>query len=95
MRASRIEELSTPLQRILKTVEGIYQNGQIELAELPQNVSDRAQFLVTFFEVDLTNLRQLINQLETITGIQQGFEELNAGSNSPYRGFCPRNAAEI
>jgi hypothetical protein len=25
---------------MLKTVEGIYQNGQIELTELPQDVSD-------------------------------------------------------
>ena len=27
---------------MLKTVEGIYQNGQIELTELPQDMSDRS-----------------------------------------------------
>ncbi len=44
---------------MLKTVEGIYQNGQIELTELPQDVSDwlrhrpkgdRTQVLITFLD---------------------------------------------
>lgn len=64
---------------MLKTVEGIYQNGQIELTELPQDVSDRTQVLITFLDpgkIDPTKLRHLIDQLETIAGIQQGFEEL-------------------
>jgi len=67
---------------MLKTVEGFYENGQIELIELPQDVSDRTQVLVTFLDpgkIDPTKLRQLIDRLETIAGIQQGFEELNAG----------------
>ncbi len=75
---------------MLKTVEGIYQNGQIELAELPQNVSDRAQVLVTFLEpgqVNSEKLRQLIDQLETIAGIQQGLEEVNAGQTRPVENF--------
>jgi hypothetical protein len=33
---------------MLKTVEGIYQNGQIELTELPKDVSDRTQFSSPF-----------------------------------------------
>jgi hypothetical protein len=52
---------------MIKTVEGIYQNGQIELAELPQDVSDRTQVLITFLDpgkIDPTKLRQLIDQLE-------------------------------
>jgi hypothetical protein len=67
---------------MLKTVEGIYQDGQIRFTELPQDVSDRSQVLVTFLDPDKVNadkLRQLIDQLETIEAIQQGFEELNAG----------------
>lgn len=67
---------------MLKTIEGTYQDGQIQLAELPQNISDRSQVLVTFLDpgkIDPTKLRQLIDQLETIEGIQQGFEELNSG----------------
>jgi hypothetical protein len=75
---------------MLKTIEGIYQNGQIELTELPQNMSDRTQVIVTFLEpgkIDPTKLRQLIEKLETIAGIQQGFEELNAGKSRPIGDF--------
>jgi hypothetical protein len=75
---------------MLKTVAGIYENGQIQLSELPQQVSDRAQVLVTFLEpgkVDPSKLRQLIDRLETIAGIQQGFEELNAGKARPIGDF--------
>lgn len=75
---------------MLRTIEGIYQNGQIELSELPQNMSDRTQVLVTFLEpgkIHSTKLSQLIKQLETIAGIQQGFEELNAGQTRPIGNF--------
>jgi len=44
---------------MLKTMEGIYQNGQIQLAELPQDISDRSQVLVTFLapsKIDPTKL---------------------------------------
>lgn len=69
---------------MLKTIEGIYQDEQIQLSELPQDVSDHSQVLVTFLDpgkIDAAKLRQLIDQLETIAGIQQGFEELNAGKS--------------
>jgi hypothetical protein len=75
---------------MLRTIEGIYQNGQIELSELPQNMSDRTQVLVTFLEpgkIDPTKLSQLIEKLETIAGIQQGFEELNAEQTRPIGNF--------
>lgn len=75
---------------MLKTIEGIYQNGQIQLASLPQDVSDRSQVLVTFLDpskIDPTKLRELIDRLETIAGIQQGFEELNAGLTRPIENF--------
>ncbi len=75
---------------MLITVEGFYQNGQIQLTELPQEVSDSAQVLVTFLDpgkIDPVKLRQLIDQLETIAGIQQGFEELNAGQTRPIGNF--------
>ncbi|NJL62585.1 MAG: hypothetical protein HC903_13130 [Methylacidiphilales bacterium] len=75
---------------MLKTIEGIYQNGQIELTELPQNVSEQTQVLVTFLEpgkINPAKLRQLIEQLETIAGIQQGFDELNAGKSRPIGNF--------
>ncbi|NEP00955.1 MAG: hypothetical protein F6K58_20300 [Symploca sp. SIO2E9] len=84
---------------MLRIVEGIYQNGQIELTELPQDVSDwlgnqpkgdRTQVLVTFLEpsnIDSTKVRQLLEQLETIAGIKQGFEELEDGQTRPIEDF--------
>ncbi|NJL35386.1 MAG: hypothetical protein HC840_21850 [Leptolyngbyaceae cyanobacterium RM2_2_4] len=75
---------------MLKTVEGTYRNGQIELTELPENVSDRTQVLITFLDsgkIDPGKLRQLIDQLETIAGIQQGFDEVDAGQTRPIGDF--------
>ncbi len=75
---------------MLKTIEGFYQNGEIQLSELPGELNDRTQVLVTFLEpgsVDPSKLRQLIDQLETIAGIQQGFEELEAGKTRPIGDF--------
>ncbi|MCC5608188.1 MAG: hypothetical protein V7L31_15125 [Nostoc sp.] len=75
---------------MIRTIEGIYQDGQIQLTELPQDISDRSQVLVTFLDlskIDPTKLRQLIDQLETIAGIGQGFEELNAGQTRPIGDF--------
>jgi hypothetical protein len=80
---------------MLKTVEGIYQNGQIQLTELPPNVSDSAQVLITFLEpgkLNPTQLRQLIDQLETILGIQQGFNEVNAGQTRSLNDFVQEMA---
>jgi hypothetical protein len=84
---------------MLKTIEGIYQNGQLELAEQPPTANDRVQVLVTFLDASITDpskLRQLIDQLETIAGLQQGFEELNAGKTRPIEQFVTdrRNSPE-
>ncbi len=75
---------------MLTTIEGIYQDGQIQLNELPQDIRDCSQVLVTFLDagkIDSIKLRQLIEQLETIEGIQQGFEELNSGQVRPLGDF--------
>jgi hypothetical protein len=51
---------------------------------------DRTQVLVTFLDpgkIASSQLRQLIEQLETIAGIQQGFEELERGQTRPIRDF--------
>jgi cell division FtsZ-interacting protein ZapD len=85
-----LKEIPIQLQLMLKTIEGIYQNGQIQLIELPQDVSSRAQVLVTFVDpsqIDTTKLGKLIEQLETIAAIQQGFEELNAGQTRSIEDF--------
>jgi hypothetical protein len=76
---------------MLKTVEGMYQNGQIQLSELPEGVRDRAQVLVTFLEPGSVNpekLHQLIDQLETIAGIQQGIEAVDAGQTRSIEDFA-------
>ena len=75
---------------MLKTIEGIYQDGQVRFTELPQDVNDRSQVLVTFLDpgkIDSAKLRQLIDQLEIIAGIQQGFDELNSGQTRPIGDF--------
>jgi hypothetical protein len=78
---------------MFKTIEGIYQNGKVELAEQPQTTGDRVQVLVTFLDTSTTNpakLRQLIDQLETIALLQQGFDELNAGQTRPITQFAQK-----
>lgn len=75
---------------MIKTIEGIYQDGQIQLTELPPNVTDRSQVLVTFLDsskIDLAKLLQLIDRLETVEGIQQGFEQLNSSQTRPISDF--------
>jgi hypothetical protein len=75
---------------MLKTIEGIYRNGQIELSESPQGISDPAQVLVTFIDpgkLDTIKLRQLIDQFETIMGIQQGLDDFDAGRFRPFDDF--------
>lgn len=42
---------------MLKTIEGVYRNGKIELVELPPDVSDEARVLVTFLEPKIIDLR--------------------------------------
>ncbi len=73
-----------------KIIEGTYHNGQIQLSELPET-SEQVRVLVTFLEpgdLDTAKLRQLIGQLETIAGIQQGLDELNAGQTRPVSQFA-------
>jgi hypothetical protein len=75
---------------MFKTIEGIYQNGKVELAEQPETSGEQVQVLVTFLDAsttDPTKIRQLIERLETIAGIQEGLEELNKGKTRPLNQF--------
>ena len=75
---------------MLKKVEGIYQDVQIQLTELPQNLAESTQVLVTFLEpgkFDASKLRQIIEKLETIAGVEQGLEEVNTGKTRPINDF--------
>lgn len=76
---------------MLKTIEGVYQDGRIQLSTPPEGVSDRAQVLVTFLEpggVTPEKLHQLIDQLATIAGIEQGLEAVNAGQTRSIEAFA-------
>lgn len=75
---------------MFKTVKGLYQDGQVQLSQLPEGVSEHSQVLVTFLDpscIDSAKLGQLIEQLVTLEGIQQGLEELNAGQTRPIEDF--------
>jgi len=42
---------------MLKTIEGIYRDGKIELAGIPGDVHDRSRIIVTFLEPSFVDLR--------------------------------------
>lgn len=46
------------IMQVLKTVEGIYRNGTIELASMPYGVPEIARVLVTFLDSPGVNLRE-------------------------------------
>lgn len=74
---------------MLRTIAGTYLDGQVQLTELPQDVKE-SLVLITFLDpskIDSAKLRQLIDRLETIAGIGQGFEELERGQTRPIRDF--------
>jgi hypothetical protein len=53
-------------------------------------VRDSTQVLITFLDpekLDPIQLRQLIDRLETLLGIQQGFNEVNTGQTRPLSAF--------
>jgi hypothetical protein len=75
---------------MLETIEGIYENGQVRLTEPPHNIGDRTQVLVTFLDlnnIDPAKLSELIDRIETISGISQGLEELKKGQTRPIGEF--------
>ena len=75
---------------MLETIEGIYENGQVQLTQTPHNISDRTQVLVTFLDpnnIDPAKLSELIDRIESIARISQGLEELNRGQTRPIGDF--------
>ena len=43
---------------MLKSVEGVYRDGKIELTELPGEVRDETRVIVTFMETNYVDLRE-------------------------------------
>jgi hypothetical protein len=42
---------------MLRTIEGVYRNGKVELAEVPSDVREEMRVLVTFLEPQSIDLR--------------------------------------
>jgi hypothetical protein len=42
---------------MLKSIEGVYRDGKLELTEVPNDVRDETRVLVTFFEPQSIDLR--------------------------------------
>jgi hypothetical protein len=75
---------------MLETIEGVYENGQIQIDRPPHNIGDKTQVLVTFLDSNNINpakLSELIDRIESIAGITQGLEELNSGQTRPIGDF--------
>ncbi len=43
---------------MLKSVEGVYRNGKVELSDLPEDVRDDTRVIVTFLEASPIDLRE-------------------------------------
>ncbi len=72
---------------MLETIEGIYENGQVQLTQTPHNIGEKTQVLVTFLDPNNIDPAKLIDRIETIAGISQGLEELNKGQTRPIGDF--------
>lgn len=75
---------------MLKTVEGFYRDGKIELADFSGEAIDASQVLVTFLDPKKINSGQLLKyleNLETIQEIQQGLADVEAGETRPLSEF--------
>jgi hypothetical protein len=44
---------------MLTTIEGIYRNGHVDLAQKPASVGSEARVLVTFLESNIIDLREI------------------------------------
>ncbi len=43
---------------MLRSVQGIYRNGKVELVDLPEGVQDESEVIVTFLDSNAVNLRE-------------------------------------
>jgi hypothetical protein len=58
---------------MLQTIQGIYRNGKIELAEIPQDIME-SQFFVTFFNPQSVSLASQFMSFEMFSGSQESTE---------------------
>jgi hypothetical protein len=75
---------------MLKTVEGLYYDGKVELTQPGGVPIGPSQVLVTFLDpsmIDAQQLQSYLEQLETLQGIQQGLADIEAGGSRPLSEF--------
>jgi len=58
---------------MLQTIQGIYRNGKIELAEVPQDITE-SQVFVTFFKPESASLSGQFMSFGMFSGSQQSTE---------------------
>jgi len=58
---------------MLQTIQGIYRNGKIELAEIPQDITE-SQVFVTFFKPQSASLTSQFMSFGMFSGSQQSTE---------------------
>ena len=58
---------------MLQTIQGIYRNGKIELAEIPQDITE-SQVFVTFFKPESASRASQFMSFGMFSGSQQSTE---------------------
>ena len=58
---------------MLQTIQGIYRNGKIELAEIPQDITE-SQVFVTFFKPESVSRTSQFMSFGMFSGSQQSTE---------------------
>ena len=58
---------------MLQTIQGIYRNGKIELAEIPQDITE-SQVFVTFFKPETVSRASQFMSFGMFSGSQQSTE---------------------
>ena len=56
---------------MLETIEGVYENGQIQIDRPPHNIGDKTQVLVTFINstnIDSAKLSEFIDSMMQYSG---------------------------
>jgi hypothetical protein len=75
---------------MLKTLEGFYRDGKVELAAVSDPAIEPSKVLVMFVDpkkVNVQQLRSYLEEVETIQGIQQGLADVEAGNTRPLSEF--------
>ena len=58
---------------MLQTIQGIYRNGKVELAEIPKDITE-SQVFVTFFKTQSASLASQFMSFGMFSGSQQSTE---------------------